>query len=138
MIDLSTEFGERVARRLKDERIIWLTTIDSHNKPQPNPVWFLWDDESFLIYSRPNAYKVKHIQQNVHVSLHLDGDGEGGDIVIFTGIAEVVSDELPAHEIVAYAEKYEVGFKRINMSPEQFGKAFSTAIRVRPTKLRGH
>lgn len=100
MIDLSTEFGERVARRLKDERIIWLTTIDSHNKPQPKPVWFYWDDASFLIYSRSNAHKINHIQQNGHVSLHLDGDGEGGDIVIFLGIAEVVMDELPANEVI--------------------------------------
>jgi hypothetical protein len=29
MIDFSTEFGSRVARQLKSEQIIWLTTVDS-------------------------------------------------------------------------------------------------------------
>ena len=138
MIDLSTEYGKRVSRRLEEEGIIWITTIDSHNRPQPKPVWFYWDGASFLIYSRPNAFKIKHIKNNPAVSLHLDGDGKGGDIVIFSGIAEVVPDELPADEIPEYAQKYDWGFERINMTPKQFGEAFTAAIRVRPTKLRGH
>lgn len=48
MIDTTTEFGQRVASRLAKERIAWLTTIDSNSAPQPRPVWFLWDDETFL------------------------------------------------------------------------------------------
>ncbi|MFQ5612516.1 MAG: hypothetical protein ACE5H9_10325 [Anaerolineae bacterium] len=40
-IDLSTEFGLRVARRLREERIIWLTTLRADQTPQPSPVWFL-------------------------------------------------------------------------------------------------
>ena len=45
MFETATEYGQRVARRLHQERIIWLTTIDSQNRPQPRPVWFLWDGE---------------------------------------------------------------------------------------------
>ena len=64
MIDLSTEFGQRVQRRLTEERIIWLTTVSEGSTPQPRPVWFLWDGETFLIYSRPNTYKLRHIKHN--------------------------------------------------------------------------
>jgi hypothetical protein len=48
MIDTNTEFGQRVARRLAEERIAWLTTIDSNGAPQPRPIWFLWDGATFL------------------------------------------------------------------------------------------
>ena len=48
-LDPSTEFGARVERRLPDERIIWLTTVGPDNTPQPSPVWFFWDGETFLI-----------------------------------------------------------------------------------------
>ena len=138
MLDTSTEFGQRVQRRLADEWIIWLTTIDSQGRPQPRPVWFFWDGEAFIIYSRANTFKLKHIQANPRVSLHLDGDGIGGDIIIFSGKATVVENPTPANEVAGYTAKYPEGFKRINMTAVQFAKAYPVAIKVTPTKLRGH
>ncbi len=39
-LDTSTEFGARVARRLGDEHIVWLTTVRRDQAPQPSPVRF--------------------------------------------------------------------------------------------------
>lgn len=138
MIDTSTEFGQRVARRLAEERIAWLTTVDSHGIPQPRPVWFLWDGETFLIYSRPGTAKLAHIAQRPHVSFNLDGDGVGGDIVVFSGLAEVDQAAPPADRVPAYVAKYQPGFARIGMTPGQFAASYSVALRVTPLKLRGH
>jgi len=138
MIDINTEFGSRVARRLAEERIIWLTTVGADGAPQPRPVWFLWDGESFLIYSKPHTYKLRHIAHNPKVTLNLDGDGQGGDIVIFTGEAAVDEIAPPANEVPAYVEKYQVGFQRLQMTPAQFAATYSVAIRVKATGLRGH
>jgi len=41
-LDTSTEFGQRAERRLRDEKLAWLTTVDAKGTPQPIPVWFLW------------------------------------------------------------------------------------------------
>lgn len=138
MLDMTTEFGRRVARRLEEERIIWLTTVSSAGAPQPRPVWFLWDGETFLIYSKPNVYKLQHVARNPKVALNLDGDGLGGDIVVFTGEARIANDAPPADEVAAYADKYQEGFARIGMSPEEFAESYSVALRVTPTNLRGH
>ena len=138
MLDTTTEFGRRVTRRLGEERIIWLTTAGSDGTPQPRPVWFLWDGESFLIYSRPNTAKLKHIAARPHVALNLDGDGRGGDIVIFTGRAAIDPTIPAADQLPAYAEKYREGFQRINMTPAEFARVYSVAIRVWPEALRGH
>ncbi|MFN2221177.1 MAG: TIGR03667 family PPOX class F420-dependent oxidoreductase [Candidatus Promineifilaceae bacterium] len=138
MIDMTTEFGQRVARRLSQERIIWLTTTGRDGTPQPRPVWFLWDGESFLIYSRPGGAKLRHIAARPQVSLNLDGDGAGGDIVVFTGRAALDPRAPTADQVPAYAEKYRSGFQRLNMSPIQFGQTYSEAIRVWPESLRGH
>ena len=73
MIDKTTEFGQRVTRRLGEERIIWLTTTGRTGTPAPRPVWFLWDGESFLIYSRPGAAKLRHILARPGVSLNTGG-----------------------------------------------------------------
>ena len=43
MIDESTEFGARVARHLREETVVWLTTVTASGAPLPRPVGFLWD-----------------------------------------------------------------------------------------------
>lgn len=138
MIDLSTEFGQRVQRRLKGEQIVWLTTVGAEGEPHPRPVWFLWRDTELIIYSQPNTHKLAHIQQNPQVSLNLDSDGRGGDIVVFYGTALVDDDISPANEVKDYIQKYAIGLERIGMSPEAFAQSYSVPIRVQLTSLRGH
>jgi PPOX class probable F420-dependent enzyme len=106
MIDTTTEFGARVEGRLRDERIGWLTTLGPDGTPQPSPIWFLWDGESFLIYSQPKQPKLRNIERNPKVALHLDSDGLGGNIVVITGEATIVQDVPPANEVREYLEKY--------------------------------
>lgn len=43
MIDCSSEFGARVAAHLREETIVWLTTVTPSGAPLPRPVGFLWD-----------------------------------------------------------------------------------------------
>ena len=138
--DPSTPFGERVARRLRDERLIWLTTVDAKGTPQPTPVWFLWDETSstFLIYSLTNAKRQAHLQQNPRVALNFDGNGKGGDIIVFTGEAQVSSDDPPADQLPAYVEKYHDFIARGFGTPANFASKYSVALRIRPMALRGH
>lgn len=138
MIDLSTQFGQRVQNRLKEEKIIWLTTISESSAPQPRPVWFLWDGDSFLVYSRKDTFKELHIRSNPNVSLNLDGDGMGGDIVVFTGAATIAVDAPPADQVAEYVQKYDDGFRRLGMNKEEFARTYSVPIRVSPENLRGH
>jgi PPOX class probable F420-dependent enzyme len=72
------------------------------------------------------------------VALHLDGDGKGGDIVVVTGDARTDPQAPPADKVPAYIAKYREGMKRIGMTPESFARAYSVAIRITPTRLRGH
>lgn len=137
-LDTNSAFGQRVQRRLVQEPIVWLTTVDTKEMPQPRPVWFLWEEESFLIYSRPETAKLDHIARNPNVSLHFDGDGRGGDIIVFTGTASLAPDAPPANAVAGYKTKYSEGFARLNMTPQQFADTYSVAIRVLPSKVRGH
>ena len=138
--DPSTPFGERVARRLRDERLIWLTTVDAKGTPQPTPVWFLWDEatSTFLIYSLTNAKRQAHLQQNPRVALNFDGNGKGGDIFVFTGEAQVSSDDPLADQLPAYVEKYRDFITRSFGTPANFASKYSVALRIRPMALRGH
>src|SRR5712691_10160935 len=96
--DTSTEFGARVERRLREDRVIWLTTVRPDGTPEPSPVWFLWDGETFLIYSQ-HTQKLRNIEDSPRVALNLDGDGLGGNIVVIIGRAEIASGAPPANEV---------------------------------------
>ncbi|MBK9711495.1 MAG: TIGR03667 family PPOX class F420-dependent oxidoreductase [Kouleothrix sp.] len=137
-LDTSTDFGARVARRLAEERLIWLTTVRADMVPQPSPVWFLWQDGTFLIYSKPNTQKLRNIERNTAVSLHFDGDGRGGNIIIFAGAGRIEPQAPPAHQVAEYAEKYAELIKRIGVTAEQFALAYSVPLLVTATGLRGH
>lgn len=139
MIDFNTKFGRFATRHIKKEYFIWLTTVDSTGMPQPRPVWFIWDNHSFLIFSQAKAHKVKHIQKNPNVSLHFNTADEKGEkrLIVFSGTATIDNDCLPAHRIRPYMQKYKRGIADLNATAEQFAGEYSVAIRIRPTNIRG-
>lgn len=138
--DLSTPFGERVARRLHEEPVMWLTTVDAKGTPQPTPVWFLWDEvtSTFLIYSRADAKRLAHIQQNPRVALNFDGNGKGGNIIVITGQAQISSDDPPADQLPSYVDKYRELLAAMSYTPANFASIYSVALRIHPNVIRGH
>lgn len=137
MIDLTTKFGRKVARRLKSEQVVWFTTVGQDLTPQPRPVWFMWDGASFLIYSQPNAFKVRHIRSHQNVALNFNSDENGDEIAVITGSASVDESMPAAHLVPAYLKKYRKGIAHLKMTPQEFSKEYSVAIRVVPAALRG-
>lgn len=139
MLDFNTKFGRFAKKQIKNEYFIWLTTVDSNGTPQPRPVWFIWENDSFLIYSQPTAHKVRHIEHNPNVSLHFNSADEKGEqrLVMFTGVAQIDPQGLPAHKQRAYLRKYKNGIIGLNATPEQFAQEYSIALRITPTKVRG-
>ena len=136
MFDPTTEIGVNTLRRLKEEQIIWLTTVRGDGMPQPTPVWFLWDGETFLIYSQPNAHKLRNLAHNPKVALNLNSDADGGKVLILFGQARIDPGAPLAHLNPAYLEKYKGGIADIEMTPENMGNEYSTAIRITPEHVR--
>ena len=138
MIDFTTEFGQRAKQHLDDEYFIWFTTVGSNLTPQPRPVWFIWEDNSFLIFSRPDTFKVEHVKVHPNVSLHFNTDEKADEnVVVFLGNAKIDNSVQPPHKIPAYLDKYRAGISDLEMTPKSFSEEYSLAIRVTPTKLRG-
>lgn len=133
-----SQFGRRVLERLRTETVIWFSSVGADETPQPNPVWFLWQENGFLIYNRTGANRLAHIAHRPRVSLNFDGDGHGGDIVVFTGHAVRLDDQPLPHELPAYVEKYGDAMARISGSREAFSAAYPVAVRVEVTRVRGH
>ena len=137
-IDTNTDFGRRVADHLENDQVVWLTTVNPDQTPQPSPVWFLWDGETVLMYSQPGTPKLRNIGHHPRVSLNFNSTPTGGDVIILTGDAREDTSAPPAKDSPAYIEKYTRGLEEIGLTPEDFTRAYSVPVRVRPTSLRGH
>jgi PPOX class probable F420-dependent enzyme len=138
MLDLDSEFGARAERRLRDEQVIWLVTVAPDGTPQPSPVWFLWDGQSFLLFSQPGKPKLRNIQHNPRVTLHLDGDGRGGNIIVIIGRAELLSGPVASEHTDALLDKYRATIAAMGTTPEALAADYSVPFRVTPTNVRGH
>src|SRR5215207_7053367 len=136
VLDPSKPAHARARRRLASERVVWLTTVRADGQAQSSPVWFLWDGETFLIYSQPDAQKVRNLTGNAKVSLHLSDDGAGEDIVTVEGTAAVDPDTPRADRLDGYLAKYQAPIEALGYEPGQFARTYSTPIRVRPTRVR--
>ena len=134
--DPTTPFGARVRRRLRDEQLIWLTTVDRTGTPQPNPVWFLWDGESFLVYNRPDAHRLVHVRERPSVALNLNSVGDG-NIVAVTGRAELADGVPLPNENPEYVRKYGDEMIRVSGSHQTFGEDYPVPLRVWARRVRG-
>lgn len=137
MLDWESKLGRKVDRRLKRDSVIWLTTIGPGPQPQPRPVWFFWDGKTILIYSQPNAWKLKHIARCSNVALNLNSDEEGGEVAVLLGRAAIDRQAPPADRMPGYLRKYRRGIRNLGMTPTDFAAEYSVALRVRPHRLRG-
>lgn len=135
--DPSTPFGRRVRERLRDERVLWVVTVGADGTPQPNPVWFVWDGGSIVVYNDHSAHRLGHIRRRPQVSLHLNSTRGGGDVVVLNGTAEIADGMPAAHENPLYMEKYGDDMVQITGSPEAFSTTYSVPTRIRIDRVRG-
>ena len=137
MIDESCEFGARAARHLREETVVWLTTVTPSGAPLPSPVGFLWDGgDNVFVYSQPGA-RIRNISSNPKVTLNFRGDANGGDIVILSGAAEVDESRPSAGQDAAWVAKYAAEWERAGMTAESFSERFSVPVHIRLNGVRG-
>lgn len=129
--------GPMILARLRDEEIIWLTTVDANWMPQPRPVWFHWDGENVLILSQKQAAKVRHIERSSKVSLNFNTTPDGGDVGVILGEARVSIAPVDSERLKEYVQKYRIGIENLGMSIEQMLGEYPIWILVYPLRVRG-
>jgi PPOX class probable F420-dependent enzyme len=126
--------AKHVETRLKRERVIWIATAGRDGHPHVVQVWFLWDGKSILIYAIPGQ-KVRDIEANPNVALHLNTDPVGEDVVRIDGTAKVEPKQPPAYKVPNYVRKYREQIRGFDWTPKVFSDQYHVAIRVKPTRF---
>lgn len=136
VFDTGSDSDRHALERLRTDMIGWLATVTCDGQPQTFPIWFLWDDGEALIYSDRRAKRNDNVRANPRVSLHLNDNGTGGDVVILEGEARI-DDATPGpdgHE--AYLAKYGTWIVDHFSSAEEMATIYNVPIRIRPTRGR--
>ena len=125
-----------VEERIRTESILWMTTVNRSGQPQPSPIWFWWDGEEILMFSKDNTARLTSIATNPKVSLNLDGDGRGGAIVVIEGVARIDRSLPPARSMPEYVAKYQSYLDSYGWTAEGFSVDYPVPIMITPTGLR--
>jgi PPOX class probable F420-dependent enzyme len=130
---MAVEFTQEVSSRLTADHLGWLTTVAKSGQPVPRLVWFHFDGSDIVVYTLPNAAKVRHIANHPRVSLNLDSDGQGGGVIVIGGEAAVDATDVDCRDDGPYWEKYEADAANAGLT-EMIGD-YSTRLRISIDKV---
>lgn len=133
----TTEPGFALDRRIRSESVVWLTTVSADGRPHVVPVWFDWDGESFLVFTKPEAKKVRNLRSNAAVMLALGEPRADFDVVLIEAEAEILDAPTSALAPMAYFDRYATWMAAIGLSRGEFVATYSRALRIRPTRFLG-
>lgn len=130
---MAIEFTQEVSSRLDADHYGWLTTVAKSGQPVPRLVWFYFDGTDVIVYSMPEAAKVRHIANHPRVSLNLDSDGNGAGVVAVGGEATIDATDSDPRKDSAYWKKYEADAAQFGLT-DAIGN-FSTRLRISIDKV---
>jgi PPOX class probable F420-dependent enzyme len=136
-MDAPTVASARILRFLEQEPIVWLSTVRPDGNPHLVPIWFSWDGEALLIFSKPDAQKVRNLRSRPTVMLAL-GDAEADfDIGLLKGTAELL--DAPAREVLTpeHLAKYAAQMAAVGLDAETYAATYSQVIRIVPEGFLG-
>lgn len=137
MLDLTQVDDAHIDQRLRSAEICWFGSVRPDGRPHQVPVWFFWENPSILIFSMPDAQKVRNLRAHAAVSLALETLNEGEDVVIVEGTAELLPlNSVTPAMLPAFVKKYQASLDSMGSTAEKLAEQYTQPIRITPTKIR--
>jgi PPOX class probable F420-dependent enzyme len=130
---MAIELTHEVSGRLTSDDYGWLTTVAKSGQPVPKLVWFYFDGADVIIYTEPNAAKVRHVHAHPHVSLNLDSDGNGSGVIAIGGTATLDAEGADPRDDEPYWAKYGDTAARFGLTEAMAG--YNTRLRISIDKV---
>ncbi len=138
VFDSANEVHARTLARLESEQVAWIGTIGRDGYPHAVPVWFLWLGDRAIVLSEPRTAKVRNLEADPKVLLHLESGDDGEHLSVRRGVATLSPGAGPdwVDRIgEAYGAKYDEWMLRLGLTRETMFARYSTVIEIVPEKL---
>jgi PPOX class probable F420-dependent enzyme len=121
----------RIRRFLEQEPVVWLSTVRPDGGPHLVPIWFWWDGEAVLVFSKPNAQKIRNLRERPSMMLALGDTEDDFDVGMFEGTAELLDRPTSEMDASGHLRKYGDRMAAIGLTADSFAATYSQAIRIR-------
>jgi PPOX class probable F420-dependent enzyme len=123
---------------LRRDPVVWLSSVQSDGRPHLVPVWFHWDGERIVAFSKPHARKVGNLRDQPLVMLAVGTPGPDFEVELIEATAELpetsAADVMPA----GFGAKYGDLLLRAGLTAQRFAEVYSQPIVLRPTRFLGY
>jgi PPOX class probable F420-dependent enzyme len=133
-----TERRPQADAALRSDPVVWLSSVRPDGRPHLVPVWFHWDGEQIVAFSKPNARKVGNLRDQPHVMLAVGTPGPDFEVELIEATAEL--PKAPAADVMpsAFGTKYRELLRRAGLSLQRYAEVYSQPIVLRPTRFLGY
>lgn len=123
---------------LRGDAVVWLSTVQPDGRPHLVPVWFHWDGERIVAFSKPHARKVGNLRDQPRVMLAVGTPGPDFDVELIEATAEL--PDAPASDLIpaGFGAKYRELLRRAGLTVQRFAEVYSQPILLRPTRFLGY
>ena len=120
---------------LERHPVAWLSSVRRDGSPHLVPVWFHWDGERVVAFSKPYAKKVENLRQQPRVMIAIGTPGPDFDVELIEADAELpdaqATDVMPS----GFGAKYEDLLRRAGLTVQRFAEVYSQPIVLRPRRF---
>lgn len=125
-------------RALRGCPVLWLSSVSADGRPHVAPAWFVWDDERILVFSKPNASKLRNLRCDPRAMLAIGTPGPRFDVELIEARAELPTERAADLMPRSFRAKYRPLLRRSGLSLERFTQVYSQPIVLRPTRFLGY
>ncbi len=123
---------------LRNDAVVWLSSVQPDGRPHLAPVWFHWDGERIVAFSKPHARKVGNLRDQPRVMLAVGTPGPDFDVELIEATAELperaAADLMPE----GFVAKYRELLRRAGLSLQRYSEVYSQPIVLKPTRFLGY
>jgi PPOX class probable F420-dependent enzyme len=123
--------ARRVGPMLDAERVAWLSTVRPDGLPHLVPTWFWWDGEALLVWSKPDAVKVRNLRANPGLMVALGDPAADFSVALIEARATLVAAPIPD----AFFAKYRDDLAAAGLDEAGFRATFRQGLRIAPTRF---
>ena len=123
---------------LREDPVVWLSSVQRDGRPHLVPVWFHWDGEQIVAFSKPHARKVDNLRDQPFVMLAVGTPGLEFEVELIEATAEL--PDRPAADLMpeGFGAKYRELLRRAGLTVQRFAEVYSQPIVLRPTRFLGY
>jgi PPOX class probable F420-dependent enzyme len=126
------------AAALATDEVAWLSSVRPDGRPHLVAVWFHWDGERVVAFSKPHAKKVENLRREPRVMIAVGTPGPEFELELIEADAELPA--APTAEVIphGFGRKYADLLRRAGLTVQRFTEVYSQPIVMKPTRFLGY